>query len=255
VGWGLGHVYLGDARGWLLLVLELLAAAGIFILAATLIDGTRWLVVFPPLVLFFVVWVGQALDAYRRALRAGGEPGGEMSLAAVLPVAMVVFTVFWLVGGRHGSPSATLQSYIEAWTSARPEAGARLFRVAPDAAALSAEWAAARDEMVERIATARALYGAESGLDAARPFSSLRFREVEQAGGQATMVVEIVRSERVQTTLLGIVPTAAQETVVVEPALTIDLALERAATPPWLPFAGIESYVWKISSVEAPASP
>ena len=37
---------LGDRRGWLLLIAQPIAIVAVAVLAATLIDGTRWLVVF-----------------------------------------------------------------------------------------------------------------------------------------------------------------------------------------------------------------
>ena len=61
VGWGLGHVMLGDRRGWLLLILQPVAIGAVALLALGLIDGTRWLIVFPPLVALFVFWIAQAV--------------------------------------------------------------------------------------------------------------------------------------------------------------------------------------------------
>ncbi len=254
VGWGLGHVALGLRRGWLLFALQPLAIVVVFCLAAAFIDGTRWLVVFVPLVLLFVFWIGQALDAYQRALRAGHAPGGEWAIVAVLPVMLVVLTTFWLLGGRHGSPSATLQAYTDAWTADRPDVAAQLFdtpRVPEDMDRL---WDAERSDLVERITAARAEFGPESGLDPTRPFNSLRFREVVAADGRVAMIGEIVRSRRVQTTLLGFIPTAGQATVVVEPDVTVWLTLRPQELPDWLRFLPAESFAWKIESIEEPAS-
>ncbi len=64
------------------------------------------------------------------------------------------------------------------------------------------------------------------------------------------MTVELVRTESVQTTVLGVIPTAGQQEVVVERDLTIWLAQEPQAAPDWLPFDGLDSYAWKISSVD-----
>ena len=254
LGWGLGHIRLGDRRGWLLLLLEPVAALAILGLAAALIDGTRWLIVFLPLVAFFVVWIGQALDAYRRAVRSGGEPGGELALTSILPVALTVLTAFWLVGGRHGSPTATLQAYIEAWRADRADAATPLFATTVDEAGLRALWAQADAALADGIGRAHDIYGGESGLNPERPFDSLRFREQSVTDGRAQIVVEIVRSRRVETTLLGIIPTAAQETVVVAHTHTIWLALVRDAPPAWLSAVPLESYVWKISSVDPVAT-
>jgi hypothetical protein len=67
------------------------------------------------------------------------------------------------------------------------------------------------------------------------------------------MIGEIVRSRRVQTTLLGFIPTAGQETVVVEPDVTVWLSLEPRDVPAWLAFLPVDSYVWKIASIDEPA--
>ena len=78
-----------------------------------------------------------------------------------------------------------------------------------------------------------------------------RFRDgVASADGRVAVAVEIVRNERVETTVLGIIPTAGQQTVVVERALTIWLEQQRQPRLDWLPFDGLESYAWKISSIE-----
>jgi hypothetical protein len=250
IGWGLGHVLLGERRGWLLLLLEVVSVVAIGLLAAALIDGTRWLVVFPPLVAFLVVWIGQALDAYRRAVRAGGEPGGELAMAAVLPVALAALTAFWLVGGRHGSPTATLQGYIEAWIADRPDVAVTFFAEQPDEATMRSQWAIERADLTASVGRARVRYGPESGLDPEHPFDSLRVRQGATSAGRAAMNIEIVRSQRVETTLLGIIPTAAQETVPAdEPGLVIMLDLVRDAPPAWWPLPPLDSYVWKISSI------
>ncbi len=53
---------LGYRRGWLLLIAQPIAIVAVGVLAAALLDGTRWLVVFPPLLALMVFWVGQAVD-------------------------------------------------------------------------------------------------------------------------------------------------------------------------------------------------
>lgn len=251
IGWGLGHVMLGDRRGWLLLLLELLAVAGIGLAAVALIEGTRWLAVFPALVGFVVIWLTQAFDAYRRAVRGGAQPGGEFAIVAVLPVALTVLTAFWIVGGRHGSPTATATGYVEAWVAGRSDVAAQLFATAPDETRLRADWDAARALLVERIGRARGVYGPESGLDPGLPFTSVRVHEAAPSNGRVAIVVDIVRSRRVQTTLLGVIPTAAQETVTVERALTIWLRLVPDEPPSWWPLPRLDSYVWKIDAIDS----
>ncbi len=67
------------------------------------------------------------------------------------------------------------------------------------------------------------------------------------------MLIEVVRSRRVEATLFGIVPTAAQETVVVEAEWVVWFELRNQPAPDWLPFGRLDSHVWKISAVEPAA--
>jgi hypothetical protein len=219
--WGWGHVTLGDRRGWLFAVIQVLAIADWLILAVQLIDGTRWLAVFVPLVLIIVFWVGQAVHAYRRAIRLGGAPGGELQLAAFLPLVLAVFTAFWLIGGRHGSAASTVEAYMEAWQADRPDVAANLYgRVPPDQKSISDLWFSEHSTLVAELTNGQVSYGKESGLDPARPFSSLRVTQTDPN----RFLVEVVRSERFATTLLGIVPTAGVRTVVVGPVMQILVA-------------------------------
>jgi hypothetical protein len=249
---------LGDRRGWLLLILQPVAIAAVAILAVAFIDGTRWLVVFPPIVALAVVWIGQAVDAHQRALKLGAKPGGELSIALLLPLAVGVLTVFWLLGGRHGSPSATLQAYIEAWVANRPDAASSLFAASRTNDEVAADWARWNATLGQRIAAGRAIYGPDSGLDPARPFDSLRFTKLpgDRGGdGRVGMSVDIVRSERVETTVLGIIPTASLQTVAVERDMTIWLQLVPEPQVSWLPFGSLQSSAWRISSVEESVAP
>ena len=63
------------------------------------------------------------------------------------------------------------------------------------------------------------------------------------------MTIDIVRRQRVETMILGIVPTAGQETVVVERAGTLSLALVEEPPVAWLPVARLPSFAWRIESV------
>ncbi len=251
IGWGLGHVMLGDRRGWLLLIAQPIAIAVVAILAVTLLDGTRWLTVFPPLVVLLVFWIGQAVDAHQRALKMGAVPGGEMSIVLLLPVALTLLTGFWLLGGRHGSASSTLQAYIEAWVHNRPEAAAALFVTARTPDSVDVQWGAERQSLSAHISAAYANYGEESGLDPDRPFDSLRFRDPVVTGdGRVSMIVELVRNQRIESTFLGLIPTAGQREVVVERDMTIWLVQQTQQAPSWLPVDGLDNATWKISSID-----
>jgi len=242
---------LGDRRGWLLLIIQPIAIVAVGALSATLIDGTRWLVIFAPLIALITIWIAQAVDAYQRALRMGAQRGGEMAVVAVLPIVLTVLTAFWLLGGRHSSPTATLQDYIQAWIDNRPEAAASLFATPRTADEVGAEWTLDQAQLRTRIDGAALIYGSDSGLDPESPFDSLRFgNPVFSGDGHASIDVELVRNERVETTVLGIIPTAGQQTVIVERDMTIWLEQQRQPRPSWLPIDGLDSYSWKISRID-----
>jgi hypothetical protein len=216
--------------------------------AIQLIDGTRWLVLFVPLVVLLLVWLGQAVHAHRRAIALGAAAGGELQVALFLPFALTVLTVFWLVGGRHGSPSATVEAYMAAWMDGRADVAATLYSAPRTQAEVEQVWQADSEAIMRRLTLLRATYGPASGLDPQRPFGSLRVREIDEAPSRSRFVVEIVRSERFQTTVLGVIPTAAQRTVSVEPML--DIVLREVATPPQLGVLGLHDTSWRVESVE-----
>jgi hypothetical protein len=238
--WGLGHVALGDRRGWLLLVLQPLSIAGVVVLAAALLDSTRWILVFPALALLIVVWLGQAIHAHQRAIAAGAAGGGELQITFALPVILVAMSAFWLFGGDYGSPAATLQAYVSAWHAERVGEASDLFVEPPTEANLLAMWLAHSSHVHQRVAETAAVHGPMSGLDPNDPFAGLRFVEVdEQTTADTTVVaIDIVRRQRVETTLFGLIPTATQETVLVERAGLVHLRALPASLPEWLPAGG-----------------
>jgi hypothetical protein len=249
--WGWGHIHLGDRRGWSLAILQPIAIVALFFVAIQLIDGTRWLVVFPPLAALIVVWLAQALHAYTRAVELGSPRGGEFQAALFLPAAVVVLTVFWLLGGRHGSPAATLESYVIAWMTDRPEIATTLYESPPTYDELDESWRSQFSYLSNRVATLATQYGPQSGLDPTSPFDNLRFTDpVAQSTGHQVVAVEIVRRQRVENMVLGIVPTATQETVVVERAGTITLSLVPEPAMSWLPFGRLDSVAWRIQGVQ-----
>jgi len=248
--WGLGHISIGDRRGWLLLALQPLVILGLLMVAAQLIDGTRWVIVFPPLAAILAFWVAQAVHAYRRAVELGAKPGGELQAALFLPVAVSVLTIFWLIGGRHGSPTATLEAYAIAWMSGKSDAAAHLYVTPPAADSVASAWASQLDYLGDRVSVLAQQYGPTSGLDPTEPYDNLRFGQPTPAGpGRQTVEIDIVRSQRVEDTILGIVPTATQENVIVEPIGTITLALVDEPPPDWLPFGRLSSQAWRIEDV------
>jgi hypothetical protein len=239
--WGWGQISLGDKRGYLFAILQVLAIVDWLVIAAQFIDTTLWLALFVPLVVIAVVWVGQAVAAYRRALALGGAPGGEFQLALFLPFLLAVFTSFWIVGGHGSSPTSTVEAYMEAWESNRPDLAVGLF---PDgarswASSLPTLWAADLSRIHTLVDQGRTTYGPTSGLDPDHPFLSLRVEAVPPAaqfggspGGpdpvQPAFEVQVVRTEQFQSTLLGLIPTTGERTVVVAPVLYMELAPQAA---------------------------
>lgn len=248
--WGSGHLALGDRRGWLLVIAQPLALVGLGLMAALLIDGTRWMVVFPALLMVLAVWLVQAVAAQRRALELGARPGGEMQVVVLMPVLFALVTAFWLAGGDHGSAAATLREYVAAWRSGQPSVAASLFREPTDPSAVGAAWAAQRDLLAQRVALAAATYGPASGIDPTRPFNSLRLLEERATADTVVVGVEIVRRQRVETMLLDLIPTAQQQTVVVERLGQIVLRAVPAAPPDWWPDRRPLAQTWTIESVE-----
>ena len=232
------------------MVIQPLAIGSLLVASIQLIDGTRWLAIFPPLAALLVAWLAQAVHAYRRAVELGARPGGETQAALFLPLAAGVLTVYWLVGGRHGSPSSTLESYVVAWMANRVDNATDLYVQPPSEDTLGQAWSAQSGYLTQRISALAAQFGPTSGLDAAQPFDSLRFGQpVASGAGRQVVVIDIVRRQRVETMILGLVPTAGQETVVVERAGTLTLALVEQPPVAWLPVAQMASFAWRIESV------
>lgn len=251
--WGLGHLAIGDRRGLLLAIAHPLAVAGTIALAALLIDGTRWMLVLPAILVLLVFWLGQALNAHRAAVALGAKPGGELQVAAFLPLVVAVVSAFWLLGGQDGSPQTTLRRYVDAWEDGRPDGASGLFAQPMAPADVASRWALDASYLSTRVDAAARQYGPTSGIDPALPFNSLRFTEVPSSSTETARVsVEIVRRQRVETVLLGFIPTATQQTVVVEQLGTVSLRSIAAEPPAWLPVR-TGGRVWRIESVDLSA--
>lgn len=252
--WGLGHVAIGDRRGWLLLALQVAAVAGFAVLASVLIQGSRWIVLLPLLLLLVIAWVAQAVDAYRAAIVRGAAPGGELGIAWLLPVVVAGVTAFWLLGGAHSTPEATLQEYVEAWRWSRPTVAATLFREPVPAETLTGSWADHDAHLTDRVRDAVAAYGVSSGLDSGRPFNALRFVELpeQRTADRAVFEVQITRRQRTETMLFGLLPTAAQETVVVEVIGRVEIRAHEVAGSEWLPSGSLGARLWLIEDVQMP---
>jgi hypothetical protein len=254
--WGLGQLAIGDRRGWLLLMAQPLAIAGLFVFAAVLIEGTRWMVVFPALLLLLVVWFGQALSAYRHAVDLGAQPGGELQVVGFLPLAVAAVTLFWLFGGSLGAPATTLGRYVSAWEAGDSAEAAELFATPMSTAQIEAMWAVQNAYLEQQVLAAFEQYGPLSGIDPDEPFNSLRFTEEEATSADvSTVAVELVRRQRVESLLLGFIPTATQVTVVVEQIGTITLNALPDAPPTWLAGFSSGARVWLIETVDLTTGP
>ena len=230
------------------IALVLLAGAGLPRLGG---DATG--AIYLALVLFFAAWATQAIDAHRRAVEGGAAGGGAILLLALLPVAVVVFTGFWLVGGASATPAATLERFVGAWRDDQPADGERLLLEPAGPAALSVEWRRADAIIHDRIVVLATTLGVGPGLHPDDPFADLEFRLVDRADGdpgeRAVAEVLIVRQVVARSSFLGLFPTAVQDTQVLERlgevrlrAVRLDLSGTISAWPP--------TRVWRVESLE-----
>ena len=255
--WGLGHLAIGDRRGWLLLLLQLAGIAGIVLLAAALLEGDRDIVVFLALVAFLVAWAGQAIDAHRRAVLLGSPDGGAIQILALAPVAIGAMTLFWLVAGTGGTPAAVLQRYVSAWRQDQPAAARELFLAAPDAAQLDAQWDGQSAYLTTRLTQLAGSLGTASGIDPRQPWTSLLFqpdlppgtRQASAPGTEAVIGIQVVRQVTVRGSFFGLFPTASQESRPIERIGTV--MLRAVPREPVLGLSG--GVVWRIVSVDVPA--
>jgi hypothetical protein len=257
LGWGLGHVATGDRRGWLLLAGEAAAIALLIAIGLPRIEGDGVNGLFLAMVLFFAIWALQAIDAHGRAVRAGAGRGGAIWLLALLPVAVVFFSLFWMLGGASASASATTERFVDAWRRGRPEVAAALLVEDGGAAALAARWTETDAVIRRQLADLSASLGPGSGLDLEQPFTNLEFR-VSSAppvgdGAAAVARIDVVRHVSVRSTFLGLFPTAVQQTEVLDEIGTIELV-----SVPLVPAFGLPDWpatrVWRIAALrlEAP---
>ncbi|MBA2255235.1 MAG: hypothetical protein H0W07_08985 [Chloroflexi bacterium] len=259
--WGLGHLAIGDGRGWLLLALQAASVAGISVLATALLESDRDILVFLAVVGYLVVWAGQAVDAHRRAELLGGAPGGAIQILVLAPAAIAALTLFWLVGGSAGSPAAVLQRYVTAWKQDQPAVGRGLFLVPPEPGELGAIWTDQSAYLAMRLTALQSSLGSGSGIDPRQPWTSLLFVPIEPASdatGTGVVVpapdtvigIQIVRQVTVRGSFFGLFPTASQESRPIERIGTVTLrAIARE------PVLGVSrGIIWRIDTVDLPPS-
>jgi hypothetical protein len=246
IAWGWGHLSLRDRRGPLLFALEiawLIALVAVLPLLAT----DRWIVVFGLLSGFLLVWLLQAAAAQRLAVARSGRSTGAALLVALVPVAIVALTAFWLSGGSTASAAATFARYVSAWETSHPENATALFVTPRDAASLAAAWTAdnrAVLDRVESIGTANPTWD----LDERNPYANLRFvyhdGTAPDGADRALLDVEIVRLATLPTSFFGLFPATRSET---QSVATIGQAVLVRRPAGGLPIAAAS--VWLIESV------
>jgi rubredoxin len=255
--WGWGQLALGDRRGWALLVLEPLAAAALVLVGIPLAAGTGLEVVFVAGVLVGVAWLGQAVHAYRLAVRRrqrfglSGADGGAIELLWLVPLAVVATTVYWTVLGPAAAPDAALAQYVTAWRAGRPADAAALFVTAIDPGTVSAVWQRQGARLRNDLVVAAAAAGPDSGIDPGQPFDSLRYEWVEPPAGVGAdtrlLEIRVVRARSVRDTIFGLIPATHDELVPVLDLGSVTLRLVSiAGTLPGVPVAH-----WRIDRVSA----
>ena len=172
---------------------------------------------FAALVTWVAVWVGQAVDAHRRAVAAGARPAG-LRLVAVAPVLILLFSGFWLACGRGATPTSALEAYASAWRSGQAGRAVPVMATSRIPSALEADWDRDGARLTSRLATLAAELGPDSGIEPQDPFRNVAFtvEPVTDGSGRATGRVDIVRQVVVRSTFLGLLPTASQGTVAVD---------------------------------------
>jgi hypothetical protein len=249
--WGLGHLALGDRRGWAFAVLELCALAALAVAAIAFLTTDRANLVFVALCAFMAVWGAQAIDAYVQAVARGGRRGGAVQLLALTPIGIALFTAFWVVGGVAGTPAATLQRYVQAWRDGVPEAGAPLFLQPPPADVLREAWAEQDRRIGEQLRRLAASLGPEGGIEPEEHFDDLAFEFAPAVRGprrgDSVALIRIVHRVTVESTFFGLFPVASQQTEVLEDAGRVVLrpvTVSRAL--------GLPAIEWRIAAVEVP---
>jgi hypothetical protein len=252
LAWGLGHLLLGDRRGWLLLALEAGAIAALVVLTPPLLDGEASGALFLGLAAFLGVWGAQAVDAYREAVARGAVRGGAAAMLALAGPAVLLVGAFWLFAGRSASPAAALEQYVTGWRHDRPDIAARAMVEAPGAESMRLTWAADRDALRNRLVSLAARFGSNE-LDPDRPFDSLQFAiEPDADDGGAIVHVQLVRRVLVRTQLLGLFPTASQERRVIEEVGTGSIV--PVAGPQGL-IPGLRAPVWRVERLDIEPPP
>jgi len=251
MAWGMGHLTLGDRRGWSLLLLQVAWLVSLIASALAWLGSDRWLLVFGLASGYLAVWSLQAVHAYRRAVQAGAPAEGATRILLIAPISVVIITLIFLIGGRVSTPGATFERYVHAWTTGDAATAASLFAEPVSEDELVHAWRIDGERLAARLAdtvgsgpVGTTLPGSELSL------GSIRFEYPPDAFSdplRTNVDLLIVEDVRIRSTVLGIFPATVQETRVVARAGRATLRREAVGPPlPLLPAAG----VWRIERIE-----
>lgn len=252
VGWGLGHLAMGDRRGWALLTLQVVWLVALVGSVTAWLGSDRWMLVFGLVCGYLAVWTLQACHAYRRAveLDAGSIGGGGAArITVIAPVSVALITLVFLVGGRVATPGATFERYIHSWQTGDAGTAAALFIEPPSHDEVIRGWESAEARLMASLA-AMAPPGSGPPPGSGRALSYIRFEypaglPADRSSAQVDLL--IVENVRIRTTVLGIFPASSQENRVIGTAGRA--ILRREPTGPSLPFLPAAG-VWRIERVE-----
>lgn len=251
MAWGMGHLTLGDRRGWSLLLLQVAWLVALLASALAWLGSDRWLLIFGLACAYLAVWTLQAVHAYRRAVQAGAPAEGASRILLIAPIAVVVITLIFLVGGRVSTPGATFERYVHAWTAGDAATAASLFAEPVSEDELVDAWRIDRERLAVRLAdTVGSGPAGVASRGSELSFGSIRFEyppDVSTDPLRSHVDLLIVEDVRIRSTVLGIFPATVQETRVVARAGRATLRREAVGPPlPLLPAAGI----WRIERIE-----
>jgi hypothetical protein len=248
IGWGLGDLAMGRqiaGYGWLgleILMLTLTTAAAIL-----LADTTWYLLPYLLGVAFLALWAAQAVRAYRGAQRMQAASGPSRPRSPAATVAWLTIPLlawgagFWIIGADAATPATVVDEFMTRWPAAVGAASDEAYAgIAQDPAVLSA----LADEALDTLQSMCDSGQLAADCDAADEnlVRDVRVTVTYQNDTRATADAELVRYERVPTTVLGIFE--GTETVPVPVATVLRLDLE--AVP-----AALGARRWVIVNAEA----
>jgi hypothetical protein len=259
--WGWGQLATGDRRGWLLVPLQPLAIAVVFVAGPPLVPGAGVTLVYLAGVALLLAWTAVAIHAYRRAVRRRvlvelpGSDGSALALLLFAPLAIAASTALWALGGVAADPATVVDRYVADWRVGRVGAAIARFEERPGTRALvreiwDAQLTALHNELIRLVPRA----GPEGGIDPDRPFDTVRWVDGGPTPGGGHLVrLEVARRETVRGLVLGLLPVSSQRLVPLEQLgsvelvrVPIDLPPETAGVVPSGPWAE----TWRIRSVE-----